>query len=190
MSPILESIGSVKGFGWSSLVASSSYESIATVTVGSGGSSTVDFTSIPSTYTNLQIRGITRSTFSGAGDTTVYIRFNSDTGANYSWHRLYGYASVGGDTSINATAGTIGVTARDSEPANLRTPFTVDILDYKNTNKYKSIQGFSGVDLNGSNSIFLTSSNWRNTNAITSITLYTSGNLAQYSSFALYGIKV
>jgi hypothetical protein len=185
--PILGIIASGKT---ASTISTNSYESIATVTVGSGGSSTVDFTSIPSTYTNLQIRGIARSTFSGAGDTTVYIRFNSDTGTNYSWHRLYGYASVGGDTSISATAGTIGVTARDSEPANLRTPFTVDILDYKNTNKYKSIQGFSGVDLNGSNSIFFNSSNWRNTDAITSITLYTSGNLAQYSSFALYGIKV
>ena len=166
-----------------------SYESIATVTAGSGGSSTIDFTSIPSTYTHLQIRGIARSTFSGLGDTTIYMRFNSDSGANYSWHRLYGYGSVGGDTSTSTTSVAVGVTARDGEAANLRTPIIIDILDYKNTNKYKPVQGFSGVDTNSALSIFLNSGNWRNTNAITSITLYTASNLAQYSSFALYGIK-
>ena len=170
-------------------LVTNSFESIATVTAGSGGSSTIDFTSIPSTYTHLQIRGIARSTFSGTGDTTIFMRFNSDSGANYSWHRLYGYASVGGDTSTSTTSAAVGVTARDSEPANLRTPIIIDILDYKNTNKYKPIQGFSGVDTNGSLSIFLNSANWRNTNAITSISLYTASNLAQYSSFALYGIK-
>jgi len=168
----------------------SSYESIATYTVPAGGGvSTVDFTSIPSTYTHLHIRGIARSTFSGYGDTTVFIRLNSDSGANYSWHRLYGYGSVGGDTSISATSGIAGITARDSEPSGLRAPLIVDILDYKNTSKYKPIQSFSGADFNGSNSIFFSSSNWRNTNAVTSITLYTASNLAQYSSFALYGIK-
>ena len=170
-------------------LVTNSFESIATVTAGSGGSSTIDFTSIPSTYTHLQIRGIARSTFSGTGDTTIFMRFNSDSGANYSWHRLYGYASVGGDTSTSTTSAAVGVTARDSEPANLRTPIIIDILDYKNTNKYKPVQGFSCVDTNGGLSIFLNSANWRNTNAITSISLYTASNLAQYSSFALYGIK-
>ena len=54
MSPILESIGSVKGFGWGSFSIPPSFESIATVTVASNAYS-VDFTSIPQTYNSLQI---------------------------------------------------------------------------------------------------------------------------------------
>ena len=87
MSPILESIGSVKGFGWGALVAGGSYESIQTVTVGAGGSASVTFSSIPATYKHLQIRGILRSSYSPS-NTSMRLTFNSDTGNNYSSHFL------------------------------------------------------------------------------------------------------
>jgi hypothetical protein len=67
-----------------------------------------------------------------------------------------------------------------------------DILDYTNTNKYKTVRSLSGHDQNGSGYVTLMSGSWRNTAAITSITiLRDSGgaNLTQYSQFALYGIK-
>jgi hypothetical protein len=70
-----------------------SYESIATVTVGSGGSANVEFTSIPADYTHLQVRGIGRGT--GAGTSTnVQFTFNSDTSSNYSFHGLLGDGST------------------------------------------------------------------------------------------------
>jgi len=67
--------------------AATSYESIATVSVGSGGATSAEFTSIPGTYTHLQIRCLTGSSNPGAG---MKIEFNSDTStANYRNHYLY-----------------------------------------------------------------------------------------------------
>ena len=66
----------------------------------------------------------------------------------------------------------------------------IDIFDYANTNKYKTMRSLYGSDLNGSGQVGIASSVWMNTNAINSIKLYfTSSNLAQYSSFALFGVK-
>jgi len=73
----------------------------------------------------------------------------------------------------------------------------IDILDYANTNKYKTLRGVLGLSLNAADAsgsfgrVNMSSGSWRNTNAISSITLYpTLGTgFTQYSSFALYGIK-
>jgi hypothetical protein len=67
--------------------AAGDYESIATVTVGSGGSSSISFTSIPSTYQHLQVRAIQRCS---SGVNNLQMQLNSDTGNNYSTHRLGG----------------------------------------------------------------------------------------------------
>ncbi len=67
-------------------VADNSYESIATVNVGSSGSSFVEFTSIPSTYKHLQIRANSRYTGYQNSGAAVYLQFNGDTGSNYSLH--------------------------------------------------------------------------------------------------------
>jgi hypothetical protein len=74
-------------------LVTTSYESIATVTVGSGGAANVEFTSIPATYTHLQVRGIGRSLEANTGVDVQYLRFNSDTGSNYAWHQLVGNGS-------------------------------------------------------------------------------------------------
>ena len=66
--------------------------------------------------------------------------------------------------------------------------FIVDILDYANTNKYKTMRALDGFDANGSGYAVLWSGNWRSTSAVSTITI-TGGTFAQYSSFALYGIK-
>jgi hypothetical protein len=66
----------------------------------------------------------------------------------------------------------------------------IDILDYANTNKYKTSRLLGGEDLNGSGRVYLMSSNWQKTTAITQIDLsFETGNCMQYSQFALYGIK-
>ena len=63
-----------------------------------------------------------------------------------------------------------------------------DILDYIDTNKYKTIRSLGGNDNNAAQgAVAFRSNNWRNTSAVTSIVL--SGSFAQYSHLALYGIK-
>jgi len=172
-------------------LVTNSYESIATVTVGSGGSSTIEFTSIPSTYKHLQIRGIARVDRSTT-QTYLRLRFNSDSGTNYSYHGVSGNGSTTG-TDAGASQDFIetlrfpGATST----ANIFGAIVIDILDYANTNKYKTTRALGGADQNGSGEIWLQSGNWRNTTAISSITLLEAitGNFVQYSTFALYGIK-
>jgi hypothetical protein len=190
VSPILESIGSVKGFGWGALAAGGSFESISTVTVGAGGASTVTFSSIPSTYTHLQIRILSRdSRVSTNSDSTM--RFNADTAANYSEHNISGDGGtvfVGAGTSV--TNMNIGNQPGLNTTASVFGSRVIDILDYANTNKYKTMRCLSGYDANGSGWVMLSSGSWRNTAAITSITFTPLvAPYVQYSSFNLYGIK-
>lgn len=165
------------------------YESIATVTVGGTSVADISFTSIPATFTHLQIRSFIFGTSSTAQG-SMNVQFNSDTGANYAFHLLQGNgASVvayGAASSNNGRYFGYAGGIRDT----YATTGVVDILDYANTNKYKTMRGLCGNDFNGSGEIQLSSSLWMNTNAITSIRIWNSSmNLAQYSHFALYGIK-
>ena len=167
-----------------------SYESIATVTVGSGGAANVEFTSISSIYTHLQIRSIGRTTQSATAS-FIGIEMNSDTGSNYSYHILQGDGSsaVGGSLSSQTKTYARDFTAANAG-ANTFGAIIIDVLDYANTNKYKTIRNLGGTDNNGNGTINLTSGLWMSTSAITSIKFTPeSGNFAQYSQFALYGIK-
>jgi hypothetical protein len=156
-----------------------SFESIATTTVGAGGSSTITFSSIPSTYTHLQLR-----CFNLSGGSNI--RFNSDTGSNYARHYLWG---DGATVTSGANTSQTSMAVMDySGTSNIFTANIVDILDYTNTNKYKTVRTLSGTDTNGAGSVLLYSGLWLSTSAINTITI-TGGTAAQYSSFALYGIK-
>ena len=166
------------------------FESIAT-TLGTGSSATISFSSIPATYKHLQIRFIARVTNADTAN-NQFLQFNSDTGANYSWHLIegdgaaatsnglanYNYTFAGRVSAATAAAGIMGVGI-------------IDILDYANTNKYKTIKTLSGQDRNGGGVARFDSGNWRNTAAITSIQLINSSttNYTTDSQFALYGIK-
>jgi hypothetical protein len=160
------------------------------ITVGSAGAASIDFTNIPGTYTHLQIRGIVRSSL--ASSTAGFImRANSDSASNYSAHNLGG---DGSGTQANAYVSNTYMYPGPAMPAASATAsvfgtMIIDILDYANTNKYKVMRALSGFDANGSGQIYLNSATWRNTNAITSLSLlFTSSNCVQYSQFALYGI--
>ena len=175
--------------------AGGDYESISTVTVGAGGSSTITFSSIPSTYSHLQIRGISRvSTGGGSGTVSLQLNFNSDTGTNYtSNHVLYGTGSsaLAAASGTSMALGSIVNFPQSSATANAFGVVVADILDYANTNKYKTVRGLGGYDGNDTNGIVtFRSFAWMNTAAISNITFTSgSGDFAQYSSFALYGIK-
>lgn len=168
-----------------------SYESIYSTDVGSGGTSSVVFSSIPSTFKHLQVRAIVRSTNTGT-DANTRLRFNGDTGSNYRFHYLTGSGS-GTPTSGDSGAASFayaGLASGASSTAGVMGVQVIDILDYASTSKYKTVRSLNGVDNNGSGFIELDSSLWMSTSAINSLTLFfTTGNLAQYSSIALYGIK-
>ena len=167
------------------------FESIATVTVGSGGAATVEFTSIPATYAHLQVRIMARTTQTGDSDFIV-ARFNSDSGSNYNEHALYGTGSSVGAMYNTGTGCFWQRIATDQQSANTFGVMVVDILDYANTNKYTTTRHLGAFDNNGSGQIYLESNLWRDTAAITSITMLSSVGgkvFKEYSSFALYGIK-
>lgn len=172
---------------WASGITSSkqnSYESIATITVGSPVSS-ISFTSIPQTYQHLQIRAIAKAVNNDQG---YFLQINGDTAANYNSHAVYGQGSSAVAFSNN-TWGGVDVAPTSSTQFS---PIIVDILDYTNTNKFKTVRNLSGVDNNGSGYAFFTSGLWRNTAAINRLDIREflgGGNISQYSSFALYGIK-
>lgn len=172
-------------FASANTTVGTSYESIAISTVGAGGASSVTFSSIPSTYTHLQIRAIAKAVNNDQG---YFLQFNGDTATNYNTHYIYG---DGSSAVAGANSTWAGIDVAVTSSSNF-SGMVIDILDYANTNKNKTVRSLSGNDNNGSGYAFFGSGLWRNTNAITSITikeLLGSGNLSQYSHFALYGIK-
>ena len=170
--------------------AQSSYESIATISVGSGGASSISFTSIPSTFTHLQIRGIARSGRASTQD-EYKINYNSDTGNNYSRHSVVGYGSgVEATGFVSQSHWRAGWFAGNNLTANGFGAAVFDILDYTNTNKYKTGRGFTSYDGNGNGNSGFVSGVWLSTSAITQIDITPAfSSFLQYSSFALYGIK-
>jgi len=188
MSPILDSIGSVKAYGWGKFLSvRGTFESLATESVGSGGAAHITFSSIPATYSHLQIRFIARF-----GSVAVLrIQANTDTGSNYSWKEVMGngssaianagypnaFMTVAYSNGFSATADTFGVGV-------------MDILDYANTSKYTTFRTLSGYDANGLGGCQFNSGAWYNKNAISSIKIFpNTSTFQQYSHFALYGIK-
>ena len=174
-----------------------SYESIATVTLGSSAS-TITFSSIPSTYQHLQIRLISHCTDTSATGYGLY-RFNSDTGANYASHVLYGNGSAAGaNTGLGTSTtrsywGTIPNQASASFLSSSYAATIIDVLDYANTSKYKTTRILHGEDQNTftTGSIELISGLWQSTAAISTITLGldTGTNFSTYTQAALYGVK-
>jgi hypothetical protein len=160
---------------------SGAYDSIATV-VSTGSSGTITFSSIPQTYTHLQLRIFTVNSQYGT------VSFNGDTtSTNYRSHAL-----VGTGLAASSVAYT-NVIYMPWDSADSNNPYSevIDILDYTNTNKNKVTRSLAGVDKNGgSGQVALTSGLWMSTAAITSISMVVnSGVFGTNSIFALYGIK-
>ena len=161
------------------------YKELAKVTVGAGGASSIDFTSIPATYTDLSVFISARS--SGA-DPNIMIRFNSSS-SNFSQVRLYsdGSSLISAGTYAEFSAWATASTFTASMFGNS----LIYIPNYTSAN-YKSFNG-DGVSENQSTTAYstLTAGLWSDTSAITSISFImgSSFNFAQYSTAYLYGIK-
>jgi hypothetical protein len=167
------------------------YDSLASVTVPSGGVSSINFAGIPSGYKHLQLRMFARS--NRATDPEYFkINFNGDTNANYSWHYMSGQgASVVVSAGANATYVFSEYYGGAAQNANTFGAGITNILDYADVNKFKTIRDLGGYDNNGDGQISFQSGNWRNYAAISSIQIRPGGGslIGQYSSFALYGVK-
>ena len=177
-------------------VAIGDFESIATVTVGTAAA-TVEFTSIPATYTHLQIRASLQSTRATYPIDKLFWRFNSDTGSNYSSHQFISNHETVESLTDNTTSisGSDLISTSAYESGLVFGSLILDILDYTNTNKFKTCLAIAGTDSNGLVSGFrgrqgFVSGNYRSSSAITSVTFRAeSGNIDVDSKFALYGVK-
>jgi hypothetical protein len=177
---------------WNPWEPEGAFDSLATVTVPSGGLASITFAAIPNTYKHLQLRGLARSTIAGAGNNIgMYMQFNSDTTSNYNWHELAGNGSITlaygqADTGMNMNPHC----PRAGDTASSFAGNVIDVLDYTNTNKNTTVRALAANDTNGGGWVHLTSGLWRSTAAVTSIVLsLESSNFAQYSQFTLYGVK-
>ena len=172
--------------------STTSYESIATVSLGSS-QATIEFTSIPSTFKHLQVRFFARNTGSNANGYQALQYNNDTTSGNY---YFYHYLEGDGTSATSANGGTNALSLAGRSAGALTTNNygigIIDILDYANTNKNKVHRVLTGTDNNGSGLIELSSGQWYSNSAITSIKFLAGAggyNFASGTHFALYGIK-
>lgn len=155
------------------------YEPIGTTTVSGTSTTTITFSSIPQTYTDL----VLVSSVDNSTDVVNYLRFNSDTGTNYSRTTLRGTGSVADSTrSSSQTFITFSF-------GTLSSPVTViwHILNYSNTTTYKSCVSRNS---NTFDSVGAVAGLWQSTAAISTVSVtVASGYIVADSTFTLYGIK-
>jgi hypothetical protein len=120
------------------------------------------------------------------------MRFNSDSGNNYSWHELYGdgaspYAQGYSPDNVMFA----NITPASTSTASVFSVSIIDILDYTDTNKYKTVRAIDGFDASGSGFAMVHSGSWRSTAAISTIFVahyYTGAAFVAGSRVDLYGI--
>jgi hypothetical protein len=163
-----------------------SFYSIATQTVSTTGVSTLTFSSIPQTYTHLQIRFIAGINAVAGGN----FNFNGDNGNNYSIHWLYGNGSSALSVAGNPASSVYGsIYGQGYNSTSFFGAGVIDVFDYTNTNKYKTTKGIIGIDRNGGGIIHEIGGVWRNTSGITSLTFTAeSGTFLTSTQVALYGV--
>lgn len=164
------------------------FDALASVTL-STATPTITFAGIPSGYKHLQLRGISLSSSASNG---VAMRFNGDSGANYSLHGLEASGTTSTVTSYgsaNGTTNNAGYTGDSTYPG----IFVCDILDYSSATKNKTVRAITGNDANATRAgyISLLSGAYYSTTPISTITI-THGaavNFNTYSQISLYGVK-
>jgi hypothetical protein len=166
------------------------FTKIAAVTVGSGGASSIDFTSIPSTYTDLCVKLSGRLT-SAAVTQTLTIQFNGST-SSYSTVQVRGNGTAASSVSNASGTDEINLGELTAATGTSNTFGSVDLYvpNYAGSSN-KSISADAVSENNATLAwSMLTAGLWSNTSAITSIKfLPTGGDFAQYSTATLYGIK-
>jgi len=172
--------------------APADYELITT-TVLSSSAASVTFSGLGTSaaaYKHLQIRYVARDNRGISGPNNVSARLNTDTGSNYSHHRLYGDgASVSSFASTSQTSFLAGAISSNSDTANAFGAAVLDLLDFSSTSKNKTIRLLAGVSSTGS-AVQMSSGAWYSTAAVTEIQFNaTSGSFVSGSRFSIYGLK-
>jgi len=171
------------------------YELISTSTVGATAVSSIDFTSISSTYTDLLVVHSLRTTLTGGPYhfDDCALRFNGDTGNNY--NRLVlrtREGSTGSGQNISSSFIVLYESDAADATANSFGSGQVYITNYASA-EHKSVDVMGGSESNNATQVQygFASGLWKSTSAITSIKLYSQNgaNFVQYSSASLYGIK-
>jgi hypothetical protein len=160
---------------------------ISSVTVGSGGTATIDFTSIPATYTDLLLKFSTRDTVS-QNSANIKITFNSSS-SGYSERLLLGTGTV---TASNNQSTTFFNYMYGSAALDIASTFgngEMYIPNYAGSNNKSTSVDTVSEDNNTLAYTALTAGLWSNSAAITSITIAAVTNFAQYSTAYLYGIS-
>jgi hypothetical protein len=177
---------------WASAFAKSapdtgSYFPLGEVTLASD-TSTVTFDNIPNTYKHLQLRLVVRT----SNTDNLRIRFNNDSGSNYATHQLQGNGS---SVASNATSSVTQIEYLGLVTSSTDYPFSsvIDILDYTNTNKNKTVRALSGQDGNATGTatnwrVGLHSGFWNNTAAVNRIDFTSGPTFRSGSTFALFGV--
>lgn len=167
---------------------------IASATVGAGGASSINFSSIPATYTDLVLKLSARGA-ANFNPRNLYLNFNSDTGNNYPFRFLYGNGSSAGSSNSSSEGFTstawVGYISGNTSTASTFGNAEIYIPNYAGS-KYKSLSSDSVTENNATAAYAsLHAATWNSTSAITSIQLTCSNseNFAQYSTATLYGIK-
>ena len=199
MSPITSTLANSSAYGYRSLsgaAASPAFESIATATVTTSGVRTLDFSSIPGTYTALEIRGIVRVTApSETSMRSMLIKLNNSTSTTSAYHWIQGNGSSVG---ASANSGTTSIYADVLIPTGAGADpnfgaFTMNIQDYASTTKNKTMRMFFGGNHTGYSAdsfIWLQSALWVSTSAVNRLTFDSpSYDFVVGSTLALYGIK-
>jgi hypothetical protein len=162
------------------------YTLISSVTVGSGGAANIEFTSIPSTYTDLVLKLSGRSNRS---ETTEFLNINLNSSASNFDNKTLESA---GTSVYSGSYGTyIGSIPAATATANTFGSFEIYIPNYAGSN-FKSVSSDSASENNlAQNYQDLIAILWSQTAAITSIKLVPSNasNFVQYSNAYLYGIS-
>lgn len=162
---------------------------IASVTVGSTPVTTIDFTSIPSTYTDLLVKISVRSNNGGNDDSVVFGLNGNAFNSSMTNRVLRGTGSSA--VSASGSYSIAGYTSGGGSTASTFGNIEIYIPNYAGSSN-KSISGDGVSENNGTAAVAQLSANlWSNTAAITSISLSTGGggNFVQYSTATLYGIK-
>jgi hypothetical protein len=155
-------------------------------TTGSGNPSSITFSSIPQTYTDLVLVTQVRST--GSSFSQTRIRYNGDSGSNYSGTVVLGNGTAASSyRETNATEMLVAYDALSSSTAGYFSPTILNIMDYANTTTYKTLLARSSNAVgNAMADVFM----WRNTAAVTSISVITATHTFDTGCiFKLYGIE-
>ena len=154
------------------------YEPIASTTLGSAASS-VTLSGIAADWTDLVVV-VTGANSEGSA---LGIRFNGDTSSNYSWTYIHGNGtSASSSRGSNDTRGRVGSFSTGGPHLAV-----VNVMNYANTSVYKTVLSNAMRDANG---VYRFVSLWRNTAAITSVTVEIQyGSLQTGTTVSLYGIK-